>query len=103
MIEKRKQNNEWELNMTFQDSWVRKFPWVELVKSLYGIFFMMCCKFYTIIEYKEKLYSLLLYEMSPSGKSKFLLVKLDLQLTTNNGEVGSKLDGLRKHNEKNMC
>jgi len=31
--------------------------------------------------------SLLLYEMSPSGKSKFLLVKLDLQLTTGNSPV----------------
>jgi hypothetical protein len=31
--------------------------------------------------------SLLLYEMNPSGKSKFLLVKLDLQLTTGNSLV----------------
>jgi hypothetical protein len=31
--------------------------------------------------------SLLLYEMSPSGKSKFLLVKLNLQLTTGNAPV----------------
>ncbi len=58
--------------MTFQNSWATNFPWVQLVKSLYGIFFMMCCKFYTIIEYREKLFI-------------------------------SKLDGLRKHNEKNMC
>jgi hypothetical protein len=31
--------------------------------------------------------SLLLYKMSPSGKSKFLLVKLDLQLTTGNSPI----------------
>jgi hypothetical protein len=72
VIKKRKQKNELELNMTFQDSWARKFPWVELVKSLDGIFFMMCCKFYTIIEYRENLFI-------------------------------SKLDGLKKHNERNMC
>jgi hypothetical protein len=31
--------------------------------------------------------NLLLYEMSPFGKSKFLFVKLDLQLTTGNSPV----------------
>jgi len=39
VIKNRKQKNEWALNMTFQDSWARKFPWVELVKFLDGIFF----------------------------------------------------------------
>jgi hypothetical protein len=58
VIKKRKQKNEWKLNMTFQDSWAKNFSWVELFKSRDGNSFMMCCKIYTIIEHWENLFIL---------------------------------------------
>jgi hypothetical protein len=36
----------------------------------------------TLAQMIQKCTSLLLYEMSPSGKSKFFLVNLDVELTT---------------------
>jgi hypothetical protein len=47
VIKEKKWKSEWELYKTFQDSWVAKFPWVELVKFVNDNFFMVYCKIYS--------------------------------------------------------
>jgi hypothetical protein len=47
VIKKRKWKSKWELNKTFQDSWVAKFLWVEVVKFVDENFFVVHCKIYS--------------------------------------------------------
>jgi hypothetical protein len=55
VITKKKRKVEWELNWTYQDIWVAKFPWVELVVGLDGKVKMVQWKICSTIEWKEKL------------------------------------------------
>jgi hypothetical protein len=51
---KKRRKKECELNWVFQEVWVAKLPWVEVVVGCDGKFNMACCKICNELNGREK-------------------------------------------------